>query len=89
MTKPPMPKITGDGEGCGGRTPMVTKKRVKIARTIGAHDDLPGEEILQGETKRVKFNRAVVIANKFASGTKVLDNGGRNKNIIKMEGARC
>jgi hypothetical protein len=34
MAKPPMPKFTGDGEGCGGSTTMISKEWVKIAGTI-------------------------------------------------------
>ena len=46
---------------------MITKKRVDIAGAIGAHEDPPGEKILQRETKRIKFNCAIIIMNEFTS----------------------
>jgi hypothetical protein len=71
-----MPKIVRDREGSGGGgDALIAEEWVEIAGAIGPHENLPGEQILQGKTKRVKFNGAIVIANKFASGTKVLDYG--------------
>ena len=88
MTKAPMPKVTGDGEcGSGGAT-LVAMKRVEIAGAIGAKEDLPGRKILQRETKGVKFHGTIVITDKFTCATQVLDDGWRDKNIIKEEGAR-
>ena len=84
-----MPKVTGDGEcGCGGVT-LVAMKGVEVARTIGAKEDLPGSKVLQRETKRVKFNRTIVITDKLSCATEVLDDGWRNKNIIEKKRARC
>lgn len=88
MAKTPMPEVTGDGECGGGGVALVAMKGVKVAGAIGAKEDLPGKKILQRETKRVKFNRTIVIADKFTCAAEVLDNGWRNKNVIKEKGAR-
>ena len=83
VTKTPMPKVTGNGEGGGGGVALVTMKGVEVTRAIGAKEDLPGRKILQRETKGVKFNGTIVITDKFTYATQVLDDGWRNKNIIK------
>ena len=67
MAKPTMPKITSDGESGGGGASLIAEEWIKIAGAIGAHEDLPGKEILQRETKRVIFHGAIVITDKFTS----------------------
>lgn len=88
MAKTPMPKVTGDGECGSGGVTLVAMKGVEVARTIGAKEDLPGSKILQRETKAVKFNRTIVIMDKFSCVAEVLDDRWRNKNIIKEKRAR-
>ena len=73
MAKTAMPQVVGDGKGCGGGVAVISEEGVEVAGAIRAHDNLPGVKILQGKTKRVKFNGAVVVTYKFSGGTKVLD----------------
>ena len=67
---------------------MIAKEWIEIARAIGAHEDPPGEKILQGKAERVKFNGTIIITNKFASATKVLNDRRRDENIIENKGSR-
>jgi hypothetical protein len=49
---------------------------------------LTGCQILQGKTKGIKLDRTLIIANKTASTNEVLDNMWRDKDVMKVEGAR-
>jgi hypothetical protein len=51
-----------------------------------AHENPLGEKILQRKTKRVKFNGAIIIANKFTDATEVLDDGWGDKTLFRMKG---
>ena len=73
MAKTSMPEVVGDGKNCGGGGTMISEEGVEVTGAIRAHDNLPGVKILQRKTKWVKFNGAVVVTDKFSSGTKVLD----------------
>jgi hypothetical protein len=73
MAKTPMPQVVGDGKGCGGGVGVISEEGVEVAGAIRPHDNLPGVKILQRKTKWVKFNGAVVVTDKFSSGTKILD----------------
>ena len=65
-----MPEIVGDGKGStGSGDTLIAKEWIEVAGAIGAHEDLHGKKILQGETKGVKFDGTVVFANKFSNTT--------------------
>jgi hypothetical protein len=53
--------------------------------TIAANDHILGANVLNRETKRVKFNGTKVINSEMTNRNQILDNVGNDQNIGKKE----
>ena len=82
MTKTTMPNRSGGSEECRGAGGWW-KERVEVARAIAPGDHVPGLQILHRKTKRIKFNRAIIIGDKTTNGNQILNNVGGHQNIVK------
>jgi hypothetical protein len=75
MTESSMPNGGGDGK-CGERRGgSGGGKRVEVTGTIAAKHHASTRNILNRETKGVKFNRTVIVTSKLAYGKKVTNQG--------------
>jgi hypothetical protein len=75
MTEASIPNGGGDGE-CGQRRGgSGGGKRVEVAGTIAAKHHAATRNILNRETKGVKFNRTVIVTSKLTYGKKVTHQG--------------
>jgi hypothetical protein len=61
-----------------------SQERVEIAAALTSEHLLPGRKILYGKTRRVKFNRHIVITSQSTNRDEILDKRGRNKDIVQM-----
>jgi hypothetical protein len=83
MTEPLMPEISRRGsETVRSTRPMKT---VKILVAITAENHLLRVKILNRKPKLVKFNGDGIITCKSSNRNEILDEKGRNKNIVKCK----
>lgn len=83
MTKPSMP----DGERGGGQKGAWLEYRwmdgVELPEAIAPDDHVLRSEILHRKTKRVKFDRTIIVNGELANRNKVLNDARRNKNVVQ------
>jgi hypothetical protein len=60
-------------------------QRIEIARAVTAEKNRLAAKILDGETKRVKFNRDRIIASKTTNRNQIFNQRWRKKNVAKIE----
>ena len=77
-----MPKGSGSGEERGG-TGGGGVEWVEVARAIAPGDHVPSLQILHRKTKRIKFNRTIIIGGKTTNENQILNNVGGHQNIVK------
>jgi hypothetical protein len=75
MTEASMPNGGGDGESGERRSGSGGGKHVEVAGTIAAKHHATTRNILNRETKGVKFNRTVIVTSKLTYGKKVTNQG--------------
>jgi hypothetical protein len=66
MTKTVMPEVGGDGDA-SVRSGRCSRDCVKVASAIAAKHHAPGRDILDRKTKRVKFDRTIVVPSELAN----------------------
>jgi hypothetical protein len=71
---------SGD-KSLGGRR----HQRVQLTRAVTSEDLRPSRKILDRKTKWIKFNNDVIISSKGSNKDEILDEGGRNKNIVEKQ----
>lgn len=85
MTESGMPRVRS-GEASNGSGGW-SGEWIEIAGAIVAGKVLSSREVLQRETKRVKFNRNVIITREFTDRDKVFNDGGCKESIFELVGA--
>lgn len=60
-------------------------EQVEIARTIAPQNHVLCWRILHRETKRLKFNDAVVVSSELINRNKIFENARSNKNTASIE----
>jgi hypothetical protein len=75
MTEASMPN-GGDGECGERRRGSGGRERVEVAGTIATKHHASTRNILNRETKSVKFNRTVIVTSKLTYEKKVANQGG-------------
>lgn len=83
MSEPCMPQIDRRGSAEGDLWRQA--QRVESTRALTAENHRFGGQILYRKSNRVKFNRNVIITGQLTNGNEILDNGGRNKDVIQMK----
>ena len=58
---------------------------VERTGTIASKNHGPGWKGLHRETKRIKFDRAIIVSGELANGNKILDNVRNNKYVSKIK----
>ena len=78
-----MPEIDGSVET------VVEGRRllqgVEIAATVTAEENRPGTKILDRETKRIKFDRNVIVTSEFADRDEIVNKRRGNEDITEMK----
>ena len=78
-----MPEIDEDVEtAVEGRRLL---QGVEIAATVTAEENRPGTKILDRETKRIKFDRNVIVTSEFADRDEIVNKRRGNEDITEMK----